>query len=162
MTLKTKLQNREIGQNYFLGPLMVPKVTLLEGFESSLCWKMVVKFWFGLEVTGFSSPGDMIDQGNQLKNDHHQSSVIILSNLTSVPMVTNQINNRSEDGRLIKVALIEHPTLWQAIVNWPRVLALCPAWGSEDEEYFYISPLAQCSDLSFQILLVCPCIRDYK
>ena len=77
-------------------------------------------------------------------------------------MVANHVNNRFEEDLLIKVGSIEHPTVWQASVNWQRVLALCPAQRREDKEYFHIFFLAQCPDLIFQLFHVCPCICDCK
>ena len=77
-------------------------------------------------------------------------------------MFANHVNNRFEEDLLIKVGSIEHPTVWQAFVNWQRGLAPCPAKGSEGEENFHIFLLDQFSDLLFQALLLGPCIRKYK
>ena len=87
---------------------------------------------------------------------------VYIHNTKKSPLLANRVKDRLEEALPIKVSLVEHPAVRQTVVNWHRGLALRPTARREGKENFHIFLLALFSDRLFQLLLLCPCIRDCK
>ena len=77
-------------------------------------------------------------------------------------VLPNRVNDRFEEGLLVKVRHIEHPSLRQPVVNghWAATLGLAK-WG-EGKEDFHIFLQTFLSDRLLQFRHLCPSISDCK